>query len=285
VEYCIGSAHTSIYWYEYQIYANLIEEINELGFTYKQKSHNRIYFLGWPLRNNYKDIGEFDKKHNNICLSFSHAQIAKNLNDFDKIFVSSYGMQNFILSKSKIKCEVLKPFSSLKKTDKIKSNYQCDIAFIGNIRKRQIVEDVLPLINTLNLEFKIFGYDWKSYQGNKQAIKYWQGDVISYKDIPILANSAKIILIDHHSSMNEIQCVSHKYVDLLASNSFVISDFNRDVYNYKGIIYKNKKELYTLIKKYLYDDKSRQDHKTKQNNIVIENTTKNAAKRIVKEFK
>jgi len=285
IEYCIGSKHSSKFWYEYRIYINLIEELEKLGFKYQSNSKNRIYFLGWPLSASYKEIGPIDKSANNIALSFSHADRYSNIELFNKFYVFSQGMQKFFHQKTGVNYEILRPFSSLTTNETEDERYRCDIAFVGNIRTRQIVEDVLPVVEKLNLDFKIFGYDWTHYRGNPRAIKFWQGDVIPYKDIPLMSHNAKIVLVDHHESMNIMGCVSHKYVDLLASGAFVISDSNNDASTYNGIIYKNKEQLYELITRYLNDEKARLHQKSKQNTIVKSQTTESAAQTISRNFK
>ena len=284
-KYCIGSTHKSKYWYEYQIYINLISEFEKMGFKYQPNSLNRIYFLGWPIRKNYSEAGPIDKKANNIGISFSHAQKAENIKAFNKLYVSSTGMQNVIMKKFNIKCELLKPFSSLSPSNLEDEKYKCDLAFVGNIRVRQIVEDVIPIVEKLNLNFKIFGYDWTHYKGNKKAIKFWQGDVIPYEHLPRLAHNAKIVLVDHHASMNQMGCVSHKYVDSLMSGAFVISDFNKDAPTYKGITYQNKSQLPKLISYYLENEEERKKQQKKQYEIVQTQTTESAAKIISMNFK
>jgi len=280
-EFCIASKATSIYWYEHRITINLIEELEKLGCKYIKNSTNRIYLLGHPIVDKYKEVGKFDKEANNIALSISHPERCKSFDGFSKVFLASEGMQHYYLKKFNVRYEMLPPFSSLNPCNIVDDFYKCDIAFIGNIRKRQIVEDVLDIVEKHKLNFKIFGYNWKDYQGDKRAIKYWTGDVIPYQHFPILAHNASIVLIDHHQSMNDIGVVSHKYIDLVKADAYVISDYNKNAIQYAGIVYKNQKELETHILFRLNNPKL----KSGQYNWVRELTTGNAAKTLESHFK
>lgn len=283
--YCIASPHTSPFWYEYQIYTNLISSLSKLGYTYTPESHNRLYFLGFPMRHSYPDVPFYNKSCNNLALMFSHPQYytSKLGEMFSNVFPSSPNYLSYIKSiDSKVSATLLKPFSSLVPSDnEAIPDMKCDIAFVGNTRVRPLVEKIIPIVKKHKLNFKIWGYAWNTYQGNKEAIPYWQGSVIPYKDMPNLAKSAKILLCDHHGTMNQVGVVSHKYVDLLASKAFVIADDNKDIPLYKGVVFEGEQQILS----YLADSKKREDKVEEQYDIVKNLTTDNAAKLISSFFK
>ena len=297
--FCIGSPHKNKNWYDYRVYQNLIDELEGLGHKYKVGAINRIYFLGAPLRDDYPDVGTFDPLANNIALLYCHADKIRNWHGFNHIFAASTGMKYFLLLRKLKKMDfsgkkylpdwhkvkVLPPFSSLKNNSTVKKDYSCDISFVGSQRIRPIVEDTLDIVKKHNINFKIFGYDWDAYEGNPIAKDYWQGSGIPYEDFPALANSSKICLVDHPEDLNREATVSHKYIDLLASKACVISDYNLGVkYGYKGLTYKTRAELETMILKLLGDNKLRESIKLRQFSLAERLTTLETVKQIVKRF-
>ena len=262
MNFCIASPHTTRYWYDYQVYCDLRKHLESLGFVYKTGSVNRIYFLGWPLNKEYADVGPFDPNCNNIALLWAHPRLVnkKQLEKFQHIFVSSVGYNEVLKSDYPI----LAPSSVLRPKEQHIAGYSCDISFVGNTRVRPIVEKVLPMVRALGLSFKIWGYDWTQYQGNKGAISYWAGDVIPHYDIPILAHNSKVCLVDHHADMDEAGIISHKYIDFLMSGAFVLTMPNKEVLRYGGYFLESKEQLAAL----LVDDDMRSKIKKAQYDIV-----------------
>jgi hypothetical protein len=298
--FCIASPHKNVLWYDYQLYVNLKEELETLGFQYRSASKNRIYFLGAPQLQFYPEVGKFDPLVNNIAVVYSHAEKLQALNQFNKVFVCSEGVKRLFNKKRLLSCElfkkekpftssqaieILRPFSSLKPSNHFMPKYDCDISFIGTPRIRPILEEALPIAHAMGLKMQIYGPNWDKYQGNALAMHYWVANRVPYTDIPKLARGSKICLIDHHESMRKIGVVSHKYVDFVMAGAFVISDNNRDaVTHYNGVCFNKKLRLDTLILKYLEDNEQRRSQVIKQQKIIAEQTTLHAAQKIAEYF-
>jgi hypothetical protein len=298
--FCIASPHKNVLWYDYQLYVNLKQELQALGFQYRSASRNRIYFLGAPQLQFYPEVGKFDSSVNNIAVLYSHAEKLQALNQFNQVFVCSEGVKRLLNKKrllgfelfkkdkpftARTAIEILRPFSSLKPSNHLMPKYDCDISFIGTPRIRPILEEALPIAHAMGLKIKIYGPNWDQYQGNALAMRYWVANSVPYTDIPKLAKGSKICLIDHHESMNQIGAVSHKYVDFVMAGAFVISDNNRDaVRHYKGLCFNKNLPLDTLISKYLEDSAQRRSHVTRQQKIIAEQTTLHAAQKIAEYF-
>ena len=287
-------------WYDYQLYVNLKEELEALGFQYRSASKNRVYFLGAPQLQFYPEVGKFDSSVNNIAVVYSHAEKLQALNLFNKVFVCSEGVEGLFNKKRlfsfelfkkdkpftpKHTLEILRPFSSLKPSNHLMPRYDCDISFIGTPRIRPILEEALPIVDAMGLKMQIYGPNWDKYQGNVLAKKYWVANRVPYADIPKLAKGSKICLIDHHESMNEIGVVSHKYVDFVMAGGLVISDNNRDARTYyKGLCFSKNLKLSTLIQQYLADIVKRDTQIAVQQSIIGSQTTHHAALAISKYF-
>jgi hypothetical protein len=298
--FCIASPHKNVLWYDYQLYVNLKQELESLGFQYRSASKNRVYFLGAPQLQFYPEVGKFDPSVNNIALVYSHAEKLQALNKFNAVFVCSEGVEQLFYKKrlkgleffkkdkpftAKQKIEILRPFSSLKPSNHLMPKYDCDVSFIGTPRIRPILEEALPIVHAMGLKMQIYGPNWDKYEGNPLAKNYWVGNRVPYVDIPKLAKGSKICLIDHHESMSQIGAVSHKYVDFVMAGGFVISDNNRDaVTYYNGICFNKKQTLSSLIQEYLTDAVKRSTHAALQQNITASQTSQFAAKRIAKCF-
>lgn len=300
MDFSIASPHKSKLWYDYRLYVNLIEALESLGHRYRKNADNRIYFLAAPRRHVYPDVGKFDSEANNLALAYCHFEKMKTYNEFNKIFIPSEFVKDSILKQRKAnarwfkkntflddknKLEIIRPFSSLKPTEKIIGEYECDLSFIGSPRIRPIVEDVIHIVNKHNLSFHIYGPHWHEYKGNPLASSYVKANEIPYENIPLLSTACKISLVDHHQPMNDIGSVSHKYVDLVSSGAFVISDENKDsAKHYNGVTYKSRDELEELILFYLENEDKRRAQIALQQEIVRENSTLTAAKKISQYF-
>ncbi|AEF05295.1 glycosyltransferase [Alteromonas naphthalenivorans] len=300
MDFSIGSPHKSALWYDYRLYVNLIEAMASLGINYRKNSKNRIYFLGAPRRHVYPDVGKFDPSANNLALAYCHFEKIKSYNEFRKVFLPSEFVKDAVLNDkkkhsklfrknvfldNKNRIDIIRPFSSLSSTDEVLKTYECDISFIGSPRIRPIVEDIIPIVEKHNLSFQIFGPHWHEYKGNKNAVKYVTANEIPYENIPLLSSASKISLVDHHQPMNDIGTVSHKYVDLIASGAFVLSDNNKDaVQHYKGITYNSVNELEELVLFYINDENARRKQRERQLDIVQKNSTLLAAKQISQFF-
>lgn len=298
--FCIASPHKNVLWYDYQLYVNLKEELEALGFQYRSASKNRVYFLGAPQLQFYPEVGKFDISVNNIAVVYSHAEKLLALKQFNKVFVCSEGVRRLFNLKSLLGLEyfkrekpftssqtidILRPFSSLKPSNHLMPKYDCDISFIGTPRIRPILEEALPIVDAMGLKMQIYGPNWDKYQGNVLAKKYWVANRVPYADIPKLAKGSKICLIDHHESMNEIGVVSHKYVDFVMAGGLVISDNNRDAKtHYKGLCFNKNLKLSTLIQQYLQDAVKRDAQIAVQQSIIESQTTHHAALAISKYF-
>ena len=298
--FCIASPHKNVLWYDYRLYENLKLELEKLGYRYQAAAKNRIYFLGGPQRQFYNEVGKFDAAANNIALIYCHAEKLESINQFNKVYVCSEGVQRF-LSKQRIKnmdflrskkrftsqqsVEIIRPFSSLTPVQRTMPKYQCDVSFMGTPRIRPILEEVLPLVDELGLKLNLYGPNWDKYDGNPIAKNYWIARSVPYADIPMLAKGSKICLIDHHDTMNRIGSVSHKYVDFAMAGGFIISDINKDAETYyKGICFGQNQPLKELLIKYLSDDSSRQQHIDQQQHILKNQSTQSAAIEIAKNF-
>ena len=300
MDFSIASPHKSELWYDYRLYINLIEALESLGFKYRKNAKNRIYFLGAPRRHFYPDVGKFDSEANNLALAYCHFEKINSYNEFNKIFLPSIFVKESVLNErrkySKLfkknsyldkvsKIEIIKPFSSLVRENDIADELICDLSFIGSPRIRPIVEDIIPIVKKHNLSFHIYGPHWNAYEGNNLASSFVKASEIPYQDIPKLSAASKISLVDHHQSMNDIGSVSHKYVDLLSSGAFIISDKNKDaIYNYEGICYSSKNELEELVLYYLDNESEREKVLARQMDIVKDNSTIEAARQISKFF-
>ena len=300
MDFSIASPHKSELWYDYRLYVNLIEALESLGYKYRKNSNNRIYFLGAPRRHFYPDVGKFDSEANNLALAYCHFEKISSYNEFNKVFLPSNFVKKSVLNQrrkySKIfkknsyldkvsKIEIIKPFSSLTPESKMVDALICDLSFIGSPRIRPIVEDIIPIVKKHNLSFHIYGPHWDAYKGNSLASSFVKAAEIPYQDIPKLSAASKISLVDHHQSMNDIGSVSHKYVDLLSSGAFIISDKNKDaIHNYNGVCYSSKSELEDLVLYYLENESERKKVLARQMNIVKDNSTNEAARQISKFF-
>jgi hypothetical protein len=299
-EFSIASPHKSELWYDYRLYANLIEALESLGYKYRKNAKNRIYFLGAPRRNFYPDVGKFDANANNIALVYCHFEKIESFSEFNKVYLSSpfvkrqmwaekikrfslLGKKKYIGSMSKV--EIIKPFSSLTNTKIIDAKFQCDLSFIGSPRIRPIVEDIIPIVNKHNLDFHLYGPHWEKYAGDSSAVNYRKANSVDYFDIPLVSHNSKISLVDHHQTMNDVGSVSHKYVDIVMSGGFVICDNNKDAdTHYKGIVYSSPQELEELVLFYLNNEAKRQEQIELQHNITAHQTTLRAAKKIAETF-
>jgi hypothetical protein len=293
--FCIASPHKNQLWYDYRLYLNLKHELCALGYTYRPGAVNRIYFLGGPQRQFYPEVGEFDNKANNIALIYCHAEKLQSISQFNKVYVCSEGIKQFLamqnlphlnapfISASAI--DVIPPFSSLSPAQSTMPRYSCDISFMGVPRVRPALDALLPLLDELNLKLNLYGPGWDNYANNINLEKYWVARQIPYEDIPKLARGSKICLIDHHASMNEIGAVSHKYIDFVMSGAFVVSDYNIDaIQTYKGICFSEKNPLKTIIQTYLQDEQKRKAHVKMQQGLIERQTTKDAAITISANF-
>ena len=267
----IISPHTSQYWYDYRVYINLRDELIQRGYTEDIDSPNRIYFFGFP----YRGL-PINPSYNNIAYVYGHPHMAEGsfLSQFNHILVSSKNYKDYLAKKFPIltpKLHTSFPFSSLTPEPTGDDSHPAyDLVFVGNIRTRPIMEDVLPIVKKHNLSMIIYGYDWLHYQGNPDLIRYSVNRCLPYEDFPLLPKFAKIVLHDHHKEMNEVGVVSHKYVDYLAANAFVISDNNLDVPSYHGIVYQNTQHLEQLIIYYLDKPKERQKEADMQTGLVLD---------------
>ncbi len=298
--FCIASPHKNELWYDYRLYVNLKSELESLGYQYRAASKNRIYFLGAPFRHFYPEVGKFDPSANNIALIYCHSEKLDSINQFNKVYVCSEGVKQFLAAKrlrrfdflrteklftSSQPVDIIRPFSSLKPTNRTMPRYQCDISFMGTPRIRPILESVLPLVEKMGLKLNLYGPNWDSYTGNSLAKKYWVARTVPYEDIPKLALGSKICLIDHHESMNKIGSVSHKYVDFVMAGGFVISDQNRDAKDYyQGICFHSPHHLQKLISTYLNNDELRMSHQQKQQKIMSTQSTGVAALTLASSF-
>lgn len=298
--FSIASPHKSELWYDYRLYINLIAAIESLGYKYRKNSRNRIYFLGAPRRKFYPDVGKFDPDANNLALMYCHFELVDSFNEFRKVFVPSESVVSYIAAKRKSqarflrkneyldsmkKLEILRPFSSLIPKPIESEKFKCDLSFIGSPRIRPIVEDIIPIVEKYNYSFQIIGPHWDQYKGNSRARDYVVCPTVEYKDFPMIAHNAKICLVDHHPSMNKIGSVSHKYVDLVNSGAFVISDNNIDAKEfYDGVLYDSPDKLEKIINLYLDDAGVRERKREAQYRFVSHQTSLNAATQLVKWF-
>ncbi|MEA3380134.1 MAG: glycosyltransferase [Pseudomonadota bacterium] len=299
-EFSIASPHKNVLWYDYRVFINTKHELEKLGCVYKKNAVNRIYLLSPPVRKSYEDVSEFEPDANNIAIIYSHFEKVENLNGFNKVFVPSNLVQDFLLKKrkessqwfkknpfldSKKKLEVLPPYSSLSEKKGKPNLPQCDLCFIGSPRIRPIVEDILPIVEKNSLSFHLYGPGWERYSGNPSAKKFVVAKTIEYDQFADLALASKICLIDHHDTMNEIGAVSHKYIDHLHSGAFLISDRNKDALeNYAGVCYQGRRELEELVDFYLKNPVAREEKRRKQLDIAKNYTTSNTAKKLIAHF-
>jgi len=299
-KFCIASPHKDEMWYDYRLYINLRNTLEKMGHTYQAGSKNRIYFLGGPQRLHYPTVGKFDNDANNIALIYCHAQKLQRINLFDHVFVPSQQVKDYFVKKkwkerftsrtqrkftTRREIEIIRPFSSLSPTDQKQQKFVCDIAFMGTPRVRPIVEAVLSIVEKHKLDLKIIGPSWGAYPGNPAAKKYCIAKSLPYEDIPLLANSAKIHLNDHHHSMNQFAAVSHKYVDMISAGGFVICDNNQDAKKYyQGETFTDEASLEDLILHYLGDDEARKQKQLEQYQIVKQQTTIQAAHCLARYF-
>lgn len=299
-DFSIASPHKSDLWYDYRLYVNLIESLESLGYRYRKNAKNRIYFLAAPQRHFYPDVGKFDKEANNLALVYCHFEKIESFSHFNRVYLSSDFMRKqmwkeklkrlsvLISNKyfgSMSKVEILRPFSSLQPLMEVDERYRCDLSFIGSPRIRPIVEDIIPIVQKHDLSFHLYGPHWQGYKGNPAAVSYRVADTVDYFDFPKVSYNSKISLVDHHQTMNDIGCVSHKYVDILMSGGFVISDYNKDaVKSYSGITYTTPKQLEELVLFYLENDNARLEKQQAQRSLLGNQTTLNAASQLAKAF-
>ncbi|UPW20076.1 hypothetical protein M0C34_07380 [Agarivorans sp. TSD2052] len=289
-DYCIASPHKNELWYDYRLYDNLKSELKLLGFNYRAGAKNRIYLLGGRVLHFYPEVGPFDEAANNIALSYCHFDQVKDYGIFNHVFFCSQRVQSKIYVDKRCRLPaanigIIRPFSSLTPSTTIDTKYSCDIAFIGTPRIRPIVEAILPIVEKHKLDFKLFGPNWDKYSGNNNAVKYWSGTSIPYKDISVLAHNAKLCLIDHHESMNQDGAVSHKYVDFLSAGSLVISDNNKNAKGfYKGLCFTSPDDLEPLVLKYLASKQLRTEQIALQLELLSKQTTALAARTLSEQF-
>lgn len=243
--------------YDHRVYLNLLAALENLSAEHVKDSEQfNIFFIGWPIRESYTDISRVVKGRNNILYIYSHPWMIgkRHLQMFGerlKIYASVPVIKNYLLKKTGFPSEILPPASSLLPLDK-KIDQTIDLAFIGGIRKRPIVEDSLSIVKRNKLHLVIFGHDWgNSYRGSKEALQYWAGEAIRYEEIPRLSAQTKIFLLDHLPEMRKMGIVSHKYIDLIMSGAFVISDNNKGVEELGGVTYLNRKDLENKIRYFL----------------------------------
>jgi len=288
MNYCIASPHKNELWYDYRLYVNLKQEFEKLGYVHCAGAKNRLYFLGGPQRLFYPKVGQFDNNANNIALVYCHPEKLESLEQFDKVFVCSEGFKEYFQNKSfttKQPIDVIPPFSSLKPIEQNRSRYECDVSFMGVPRVRPALDAILPLVDELGIKLSLFGPGWNNYPGGKSLERYWVARQIPYQHLPQLARGSKICLLDHHDSMNEIGSISHKYVDFVMSGGFVVSDFNQDAIKYyNGICFSEKRPLKDILLEYLSDEGKRKKHILMQQQIIMKQTTLDAAKKLAENF-
>jgi len=145
-----------------------------------------------------------------------------------------------------------------------------ELLFIGNTRNvyRQIIKDLLPT----DYDLKIYGLGWEKFIAHENI----SGEYFDYDKIAQAYHDAKIVLNDHWDDMREYGFVSNRIFDVLASESFVISDDMAEIHELFGDCvetYSTKDELKEKIDYYMNHQEEREAKARSGREIVLENHT------------
>jgi len=282
--YCIGSSYDYEYWYESNMIDNLAVLMDLLGYEYEVKADIRFHILGLSLDDTYDDMPTYDSSKYNIAyvIDKTHINNANSLKKFDKIIVPSENCRKAL----GVDAEVIPHFPLLKPVKRASPKKQFDIVYVGDIRQSKIVEDILPIVSDLNLNFKIFGRFFELYSGSEAAKRCWAGHSINYEYIPSLASKTSIIIHGSRPEMNKAGYTNAQYTDYLTSKAFVISEKNAEIEDlYKGITYGDKSELRDLVTYFLKNPSNRRKHINMQYKLIKDmdllNTAKDRFKKIL----
>jgi spore maturation protein CgeB len=285
-EFCIADPSTSIFWYDFYVAKQLKEAFEKNGFKYTPYTKNlRIYLLGFPVRKEYKNIGELDKTAYNIAWVYGHPALIKNsdLSIFKRIFVSSCNISNYIAALGYKNIHTPMPTNKTL----IKTTTKRDIAFLGSARYnqlhgRKVIADFLLESPLKKLEIR--GYDLNIFISSNSNVSI--GPHVPYEEISEFFASSKIVLHDHHPDMRDMGMVSHKLMDIIGSGAFVVSDNNKEIKEYMPDIttYQNPKELYNKIDYYLNNNKVREETIMKCMKYVKANDYQNFVNILIKNI-
>ena len=260
MNFVIASPHTGKKWMDYFVWKALKHAITNLGFKYEARAHNRVYFLGWPLRPSYKDVGTFDKSANNIAIVYGHPDLIKIpvLKDFNHVVITSQCIYNDF--KDKISTSFIPPWSHVKPLPSVtKIN---DVVMVATARPcgrvkwgRPILYDLINNRNHLPFDLKVNGVNWEKPEAQSIITPYASPICIDNDIIDKYYNESKIVLHDSHGGMRRLGMISHKLVDVMMAKVFFICDGNRELLenqSYKGcVIYKDPSDLYDKVCYYL----------------------------------
>ena len=252
-------------WYDYYVREALHKAMKKKGYIHTPGTKNlRIYMLGFPIREEYPDIGKFDKDAYNVAWILGHPNQMKNYNleeMFDKIIISSDCIyQDITIAKhqegmNKLpdnatfgeistltnlhKYHNLDMPSDLDCTNEELENrdFECDIRFLGSPRPipgykehgRKIVYDLCPKLADLGFSIEIAGYGWEKAMPQSLQSKLHIRPHVPREEFGRFMRGAKVVLHDHHPMMGEMGMVSHKLIDTIACGAYVVSDYNREI--------------------------------------------------------
>lgn len=213
------------------------------------------------------------KYHFNIMWNICHPDMItiNEYNKYDYVFVASNIWAKHLSSRCDVPVETL-----LQCTDpelfypSTSARFNHELLFVGNSRciYRKIIRDILPT----DRDLAVYGDSWDWFISSK----YIKGIHIPNDELSRVYSSCKILLNDHWDDMREKGFLSNRLFDGFASGALIISDDikgSQEVFGNALVTYKSKKELHSLIEKYLKDESLRREKARKGYEIVNKNHT------------
>ena len=265
------------HWGDYYFVLSLKKEFEKRGYTVNIKyypddpggSDSEYALVLRGIRKNYPQNIE---KQKTIMWNISHpTEISiDEYNRYDLVYVAS---TKYAKELEKVVDVHVKPL--LQCTDEEMMQYKeegktQELLFIGNTRNvyRQIIQDLIPA----DYDLKVYGLGWEQFISEE----YITGEYYEYDKIAQAYHDTKIVLNDHWDDMREYGFVSNRIFDVLAAQSFVISDDMEEIHElFEGCVetYTTKEDLKEKIDYYMQHPEEREEKARRGQEIIREHHT------------
>lgn len=224
-----------------------------------------IYGFGSPFEKRSNHRFFYNEKSLNIAWHYSHPEhmSPSEANKYNHIFVASHkwieemnswgGVKSTIDQDPLFACTDFKP----QEPPSVWGGFAPDVLFIGNARgnRGDGRKSVLWLDEIIgenkDLSVFLYGAKWER-ESLLWSHKWYKGQYFPYSQLPSAYGAAKINLIDGHDKMRNQGFVSAKVFDTIASEGWVVMEYNDGVEDIFGedqvLMFKDKGEMEEMIK-------------------------------------